>query len=545
MTSKLTKLALTAVLGLAITFTFNACGKGGGDVKLLESITDENGNVQKRFEYDKQNRIVKIDNDTITYADNLITVGTQKYVINGNTVTVDGSSFTIDKDGYFIKREGEDWALTLEYRDGNLIKRSYEGELPSVDVMDKYDDKKSPFFNCNSPKWLLYELRILDSYITFISKNNVLEMNTQGDNNITRVYKYEYDGDGFPTKLTEEATDEDNTTRTITRFTYRGETQTAPAQTETAASESQISGGEKCGKEDPPITIEAVFLENTEFEGMDNSSFQLPSGEQITFNGSVSDKDNVKKGDKVSVTYKVIEIYTAENDGGCTDINSMISLKKIGGSAIVKLLESISRDDDGNIGRKYKYDEQKRLVEMYRYHYFNNVTKQEVSTTTKITYSGNFIWVEEFHYDGSKGNSASFTINGNTVTVNGKSSFTINKDGYIVEEYKYKDGNIIKYEYSDEVHNFKYDDKKSPFTNSNTPKWLFQYLYDPTLYAKYASKNNVVEEAYNGENIGNETTASKYEYDDDGFPIKEIKGLCVDDGCKEIINQTTTRFIYR
>jgi len=540
MKEQLTKLALTAALGLAITFTFTACGKGGGDVKLLETITDESGNVQKRFEYDKQNRIVKIDNDTITYADNLITVGTQKYVINGNTVTVDGSSFTIDKDGYFVKREGEGWALTLEYRDGNLIKRSIKGELPSVDVMDKYDDKKSPFFNCNSPKWLLYELRILDSYITFISKNNVLEMNTQGDNNITRVYKYEYDGDGFPTKLTKEETDEDNTTRTITRFTYRGEPQNAPAKTETAATESQPSGGKECGKEGPPITTETVFLgTNEDSEGRAPDIFRLPNGEQIAMDGYASEAafilpsgkqielngsmpNDVKECDKVSITYKMGEIFTAENDGSCEKINSLVSVKKIGSG--VKLLESAT-DDEGRV-HKFEYDKQNRIVKM------DDIT---------ITYAANLITVGTQKY----------AINGNTVTVDGK-SLTLNKDGYIAKvgddkTFKYKNGNLTKNEYPNPADDVpptyvvsmdKYDDKKSPLSNCETPKWLLQELH--ILGSYHISKNNILEKTLQGR--GTTTSVYKYEYDSDGFPEQVEEAEKYGDDSPTI---TTTRYTYR
>ncbi|MDR2554767.1 MAG: hypothetical protein LBC64_05000 [Fibromonadaceae bacterium] len=192
--------------------------------KLLESIIDGNGNVKKKFEYDKQNRIVKIDGETITYADNLITVGTKKFVIKGNTVTIEGgSTFTINKDGY-ITNVGDE--KTFKYKNGNLIEKEYPNpadDVPPTYVgrMDKYDDKKSPFTNCKTPKWLLQGLHILGPY--YVSKNNVLREIVYGRGTTTTVYKYKYDSYGFP-ELVEEAEkyENDSPTITVTRYTYLG-----------------------------------------------------------------------------------------------------------------------------------------------------------------------------------------------------------------------------------------------------------------------------------------------------------------------------------
>jgi len=205
--------ALTAALALATTFTIS-CGKWGGDVKLLETITDESGKVQ-RFEYDKQNRIVKIGDKTITYADNLITVGTQKYAINGKTITEDDKPFTINGDGYIVNESYGN--IDYEYKDGNLI-RVFWGESAYEDNYS-YDDKKSPFSNCTTPKWLLQ--RLSGIYSTGASKNNVVSY--EGENG-KGTYKYEYDSDGFPLKLTRtyKPWEGDEVYTTITNYTYYG-----------------------------------------------------------------------------------------------------------------------------------------------------------------------------------------------------------------------------------------------------------------------------------------------------------------------------------
>jgi hypothetical protein len=220
MNSKLAKLALTATFWLAITFTLTACnGKAAikpaenasGDVKLLETITYENGDVQK-FEYDEQNRIIKIDDKTITYSDNLITVGTQKFVIKDNTVTVDGKSFTINKDGYIVNSG----SIEYKYKGGNLIEMSDICDDDHFCNRYSYDDKKSPFSGCTTPKWLIQHL-LRDHYA---SKNNPLTDDYSNGAIIT--YKYEYDSNGFPTKVTELLEIEGNEETTITNYTYYG-----------------------------------------------------------------------------------------------------------------------------------------------------------------------------------------------------------------------------------------------------------------------------------------------------------------------------------
>jgi len=215
MNSKLTKLAQAVALGLAITFTLNACDKGG-DGKLLECIADENGKCTMKFEYDKQNRIVKINDDKITYADNLVTVGTKKYVINGNTVTVDGEqSYIIDKDGYIVNICGDEECTSLTYKDGKLIEsQSAGGDYKSI---YSYDDKKSPFSNSNTPKWVIQ--LSMDYYDYGIaSKNNLLTNNwTEGGSKGEWTYKYEYDSDGFPTK---KKSVNGNEEKTIASYTY-------------------------------------------------------------------------------------------------------------------------------------------------------------------------------------------------------------------------------------------------------------------------------------------------------------------------------------
>jgi len=182
--------------------------KAGEKVKLLESITT-NGSFIEKFEYDDQNRLIKIqsvitdgkidDPTIITYSsDDLITVEgfdnmkyVKKFVINGNTINVsvkevgikDTLKYTLNADGY-AEREGY-----------------------------LYDDKKSPFSNTNTPKWLLQNLGYEDT------KNNVLKYSdgegSSGD------FEYEYDSEGFPTKRTGNAYHDDEMSTSTQHLTYR------------------------------------------------------------------------------------------------------------------------------------------------------------------------------------------------------------------------------------------------------------------------------------------------------------------------------------
>jgi len=212
-----------------------ANGCAVSNAKLPERITDENGRLLRKFVYDKQNRIVKIvskgystvegkpvvwnaDAVTITYeTDDKITVetiitkqyaedkgirSTEKFLRNGNKITK-----ITETDTSTTNYEAG------TYNDGNLMK-----ETDGVnDTEYSYDDKKSPFSNCNTPKWFLPYIGVS------ANKNNVLKQYTSGGEiSFSITNEYQYDSEEFPTKEKKETYVEGEESTEIRHYKYCG-----------------------------------------------------------------------------------------------------------------------------------------------------------------------------------------------------------------------------------------------------------------------------------------------------------------------------------
>ena len=232
------KKAINFVLA-AFMLLFLACGKESGEVKLLESITQE-GQTTK-FKYDDKNRIIKIGNTAIAYKGNdVVIIDGTEYKREGNVISSESvETFTLDKDGFIID------PYYYKSANGNLIEWESGGDMAAE---YKYDDKKSPFYNTNTPKWvmqyLLTEYLRIQGYsqTTYLSKNNVIEeIESYSNGEVNSKYsQYEYDSDGFPIKRTKTG----NGNAEITTFTYRKgkkveqETETATEQP-TAVADNQ------------------------------------------------------------------------------------------------------------------------------------------------------------------------------------------------------------------------------------------------------------------------------------------------------------------
>ena len=269
------KITLNYLIIIALIFSaaFTSCGsKSRNSVKLLKSITyDHPGNLMVRqgekqhtmkFEYDRQNRITKIHHhgdgklvqtEILTYeGDDLVSVthaipwdydgGWQDMFFQreGNKIVFWGSmssnTLTLDENGYILKKESQDGEsggygkalTTYEYQDGNLVKITWEFknargrvEYSSITKLE-YDDKNSPFLNCNTPRWFLQS----HFGFSFGLKNNVTESQYTYDRGRSTDYSrnsYDYDSDGFPIKqITVKQTSDGTKSTTTAVFTYRG-----------------------------------------------------------------------------------------------------------------------------------------------------------------------------------------------------------------------------------------------------------------------------------------------------------------------------------
>ena len=224
----------TAVRSNAATVTVNAPPK----IKLLETMTNifsDHGDYVYKFEYDEQNRISKISNysngslrftNPLTYSGNDLTeMGfvpennlnisyyTFEYAKSGNTITVTGtqirtssgstgvistSTLTLNSDGLPVKEVSNDSETTFQYdSNGNVTKCLSNSRTEEI----KYDDKKSPIYNCKTQKWWLQ--RYFQEY-GIGNHNNITEYAwTKNDGyGYKNTHTYVYDSDGFPTKAT-------------------------------------------------------------------------------------------------------------------------------------------------------------------------------------------------------------------------------------------------------------------------------------------------------------------------------------------------------
>jgi len=233
-----------------LALMFIACNRDNDDenskVQLLKSITTYHDGIWSvNFEYDDKDRITTIFSDEIdvrvifTYnGDDLVKVmgyvGTMDFSKNGNKITVLWNEEVIvielNSDEYPIKASWENGVggfhyfnkngtSIYQYLDDNVSSVSFDGEqsvmgsnVKSITQKYKYDNKKSPFYNCKTPKWFPIHFCISSWWWHgfYGVKNNVteftytsIEEDTGDIPTSTYTYTYEYDNNGFATKMFE------------------------------------------------------------------------------------------------------------------------------------------------------------------------------------------------------------------------------------------------------------------------------------------------------------------------------------------------------
>ena len=260
-------LTITMTNGNVSNFVISANGGGNEKVQLPEYVIWNNNNYlngYRKFEYDDKNRIKKMsghsDNFIFTYdGDDLVKIEDEndnllaEFVKSGNKITVTSErteyrkewvcddpvskincrweeysetvtySYTIDvdNDGYPIKYENNSGEIyNFQFQKGNLSKFSGEYNGDAFEVVYQYDESKSPFYHCKTPKWYLvlymnnYDIFNLFYYslsyddcadILFGNKNNVTEMTVTANWgwDYKSDFRYIFDSAGYPIRRTE------------------------------------------------------------------------------------------------------------------------------------------------------------------------------------------------------------------------------------------------------------------------------------------------------------------------------------------------------
>ena len=244
-------------------------------VGLPESIIVSRNDYQTKYEYvyDSQNRIARrtyngYSGSNLTFNYNAIGDLTEynyhfmldsknvTFSKNGNKITfissfgtrfysrTENGELELNAQGLPVKLTSENvigqlgtspvrwsYTLTLTWQNGNLIKTEWErkdenGSSAGTKTCT-YDDKKTPFYHCNTPKWALWYLNFDYWYNMYYvdykysenygyNENNIIT-ETWEEDGITRTYEYTYNDDGFPVTRTWV---EGTTTRTET-YTYK------------------------------------------------------------------------------------------------------------------------------------------------------------------------------------------------------------------------------------------------------------------------------------------------------------------------------------
>ena len=114
---------------------------------------------------------------------------------------------TVNNYGYPINwvEAGNNWTTehTFQYQSGNFTKImtvfTQNGEIVNERITEiKYDDKKSPFHHCKTPKWYMIFLFDWEEFGVF--NNNITEVIVESKTKAK--HSYVYDSYGFPTKQT-------------------------------------------------------------------------------------------------------------------------------------------------------------------------------------------------------------------------------------------------------------------------------------------------------------------------------------------------------
>ena len=227
-----TFLLAIAAAGHYFVFKDDAIFSGKAIMLPVEILSSDNRGDNRRvtFEYDDQDRITTINHgdqiERFRYDDygNLIAINGTIFERSGNLVTSKSAgiyaiALELNAEGLPLNADrryssGFRSSIVYQYRNGNLssVQTARNGSTGYGSTYT-YDNKRPPFYYCQTPKWYLVE------WWHYGVKNNILTMNQKrGPLAATHTYTYTYDNNGFP--LTRKRTDSDGYELTET-FTYK------------------------------------------------------------------------------------------------------------------------------------------------------------------------------------------------------------------------------------------------------------------------------------------------------------------------------------
>jgi len=227
----------TLTICLAITFMLASCDKedktkedtAKEDVLLLEEILWISSDTYRHvFKYDSHDRIIKYyyyKEDILLFVNSIIynkegdlvectkkffegfasyPERTYKFIKIGNLIYPDYGVFELNEQGLPIKYKVNEQVHTFLWQNGNLVKHTMVNPGSTqyqVISTFTYDNMKSPFYNCKTPKWFI--LWFLDWGVVhedYCNVNNIIDQEVIMNEEIfnSDPIDYTYNDNGFP-----------------------------------------------------------------------------------------------------------------------------------------------------------------------------------------------------------------------------------------------------------------------------------------------------------------------------------------------------------
>ena len=478
------------------------------DAFLPVEYTDEYGQITA-YTYDSQWRVVTetTDGTTTTY-----TYDDMGNVLSSVTEDAeDNSYYTYDEKGNVIREQNGDSYTYYTYDDNNYVlvsaalKEDYDGEIPNI---------YNPDLTCFDKTEYTYD-----------SNGRVVEENSSDG----YAYKYEYDTSGNVIKETTVITDNEETTTTVTSYTYDtlGNVLTTACESDTASYVYDNAGRTLLAKEGDSVTRTLYddlgrVVQEISAEDYDSTKDGLPAentysdptaGQTYVYaeNGNLASETN-RLGVTTNYQYNDVGAKIKESfdiyEFNYTDDGNPLNVK-IGGAETI----SYTYDDSGNLvsesyangdSIRYEYDNNGNV--MYQYH------NDDTEPYAVFGFSDDNILQGKFSLDSDL--------------------YTFYKDDGTIETYRYSDESLVmsydrKITDADEENNI---DRRTDISETHFGKNYTSVIKDNSIRYSHGNKSYEYSVTENdnyqivSENInayGIDAISSSYEYDENDNIIQK------------------------